>query len=145
MKEEIETKHFEHTLRFWGRTALQSHASPNQVEVCAFHHNLSQGFYRVMSVLFIFPFLRPPMHGRRLNFSNSLFFSICGGKKGVHSSNFGRNKIVVSVFFCTYVVTIQLCASITHIIPTSSLGLYFFVRFFLCAFCSSERYQRAAA
>ena len=51
MKEEIETKHFEHTF------AVQSHSSPKQVEVCAFHHNpVSHGLYRVMSVTFLFSF-----------------------------------------------------------------------------------------
>ena len=40
MKEEIETKHFEHILRFLG-TKPRCRATPHQVEVCAFHHNLS--------------------------------------------------------------------------------------------------------
>ena len=48
MKKEIETKHFEHTC------GSGSHSSPKQVEVCAFHHNLSRGFYRVTSVKFLF-------------------------------------------------------------------------------------------
>ena len=38
IKEEIETKHFERTLRFWGSNpALQSHSSPNRSRCCAFH------------------------------------------------------------------------------------------------------------
>ena len=55
MKEEVETTHFEHTLRFQGRTVLQKPLLTKQVEVCVVHHNLSHGFYRVMSVKFLFP------------------------------------------------------------------------------------------
>ena len=48
-----------HTLRFWGRTALQSQASPNRSRgVCVSPHNLSYRFLfsRVMSVTFLFFF-----------------------------------------------------------------------------------------
>ena len=53
MKEEIETKHFEHTLRFWANRAAEPLLT-KQIEDCAFHYNLSHGFYRVMSVTFLF-------------------------------------------------------------------------------------------
>ena len=48
--EEIETKHFEHTRG--SRDEPRCRATPSR---CAFHHNLSHGFYRVMSVKFLFP------------------------------------------------------------------------------------------
>ena len=51
MKEEIEKKHFEHTCGSGDEPRCR--ATP-QVEVCAFRHNLSHGFYRVMSVTFLF-------------------------------------------------------------------------------------------
>ena len=55
MKEEIETKHFEHTFAVLG-TNRAAEATPHQTGrgVCAFHHNLSHGLYRVLSVKFLF-------------------------------------------------------------------------------------------
>ena len=51
MKEEMETQHFEHTMRFWERTALQKPLLAKQVEnVCVSPQPVSHGFYRVMSV-----------------------------------------------------------------------------------------------
>ena len=54
MKEEIETKHFEHTFAVLGTNRAAEPLLTKQVEVCAFHHNLSHGVYRVMSVKFLF-------------------------------------------------------------------------------------------
>ena len=55
MKEEIETTHFEHTFAVLGMNrAAEPLLTQTEVEVCAFHHNLSHGFYRVMSVKFLF-------------------------------------------------------------------------------------------
>ena len=53
MKEEIETTHFEH-FAVLGKNRVAEPLLTKQVEVCAFHHNLSHGFYRVMSVKFLF-------------------------------------------------------------------------------------------
>ena len=50
MKEEIETTHF----AVLGKNHVAEPLLTKQVEVCAFHHNLSHGFYRVMSVKFLF-------------------------------------------------------------------------------------------
>ena len=54
MKEEIETTHFEHIFAVRGTNRAAELLLTKQVEVCAFHHNLSHGFYRVMSVKFLF-------------------------------------------------------------------------------------------
>ena len=52
MKEEIESP-----LRFWGRTALQRHSLPNRSRCVRFTTtSVSHGFYRVMSVTFLFPY-----------------------------------------------------------------------------------------
>ena len=61
MKEEIETKHFEHTLRFEGTNRAAEPLLTTQVEMCAFHHNLSHGFYHVY-VKFLFLFFYLPTH-----------------------------------------------------------------------------------
>ena len=53
MKEEIETKHFENTFGVLGTNRAAEPLLTKQVEVCAFH-NPSHGFYRVMSVKFLF-------------------------------------------------------------------------------------------
>ena len=56
MKEEIETKHFEHTFAVLGdEPHCRSHSSPQTGRgVVRFHHNLSLGLYRVMSVKALF-------------------------------------------------------------------------------------------
>ena len=56
MKEEIETTHFEHTFAVLGTNrAAESHSSTKQVEVlCVSPQPVSHGFYRVMSVKFLF-------------------------------------------------------------------------------------------
>ena len=70
MKEEIETKHFEHTRGSRDEPRCRATPTTKQVEVCAFHHNLSHGFYRVMSVKFLFPGFE------RTNKRPDLFFHI---------------------------------------------------------------------
>ena len=52
MKEEIETTHFEHTFAVLGTNRAAETLLTKQTGrgVCAFHHNLSHGLYRVMSV-----------------------------------------------------------------------------------------------
>ena len=64
MKEEIETKHFEHTFAVLETNRTAEPLLTKQVEVCAFHHNLSHGFYRVMSVKFLFPISDMQQHQR---------------------------------------------------------------------------------
>ena len=54
MKGEIETTHFEHTFAVLETNRAAEPLLTKQVEMCAFHHNLSRGFYRVMSVKFLF-------------------------------------------------------------------------------------------
>ena len=56
MKEEIETTHFEHIFAVLETNrAAEATPHPNRSRCCAFHHNLfSHGFYRVMSVKFLF-------------------------------------------------------------------------------------------
>ena len=56
MKEEIETKHFEHTFAVLGTNRDAELLLTKQVEVCAFHHNLSPRGFIVMSIKFLFLF-----------------------------------------------------------------------------------------
>ena len=64
MKEKIETKHFEHTFAVLGTNcAAECHSSPNRSR-CVRFTTSSHGFYRVMSVKYLFS--PPPTYGVHL-------------------------------------------------------------------------------
>ena len=114
MKEEIETKHFEHTrgsrdeprcratphqtgrgvcvspqilhnlykIKCPGQTCVWTMSSGRRY-VCAFHHNLSHGFYRVMSVKFLFPHIFVSPGFERTNKGPIFFFFLVHHTQGV--------------------------------------------------------------